>query len=814
MADTRKIVKVFLASPGDLQNERLAAKSVVEEFNKQWADTLGYHIELVGWEDTVSGTGRPQALINRDLDQCELFIGVLWKRWGTPPDTDEKYSSGFEEEYDRAAESKVKSGTPEISLFFKNVDAESLRDPGPHLNKVLEFQNRIISEKIILFEKFEDSREFESKIRRCISTYVQRLHGEDEIKAAEQTQSRPTGVEETRTELPASQSWETPLSVQGAQFLRGFVTKTERQDQVIENIEVARFRLLASIVVQQGNDESILGAHDANLLYLHRHQLSLGTSELFGLLECGLDHFASENVPIWCWLKEVDPKYQVLALLSIVRSPTARRAAAIQAMRRLGTILSPKGEPNRVDLIASWFRPDSPDEIKVAALGYLADWGVVADLEQIRKELDRGDYRTTAASTDAIIRISLRESRNRAIEVLFELQPETVDRKLVKRIFEQANSLERQVLLRALEHRSGEVRRTAAIALRERKELEPAVAERLLSDTDAEIRLEALIVLVDAGRVFSDGEARKILVKPIAPGLSLGPADRAGEACLTRFRHKKWAEMPLPEHERLARSASIFDRDSYFALVARDFAKRGKELRSLVDDQFRAEYNKEIEIAKRLGVEDDYYKQIVSLNEYMCKELTRKGLNILCTEAYADDLARIRRVLKSGFVSYSDEGVEYLRKYGEWEDIQLIISLLERPDYARGLISFGDDEKNRKAALAAYAISRDRLDELINLEMPPNMKKFLLGSMPDTKFRLLTDDTIFACLQSLNDGVRKTAALKCIRSFTRSRLVEILDRYMAEDRRYYNVSHWLDMGMSLPRATASKIAIRALNEDY
>jgi hypothetical protein len=64
MADSRKIVKVFLASPNDLQDERRAAKSVIDEFNKLWADSLGFHVELVGWEDTISGFGRPQELIN------------------------------------------------------------------------------------------------------------------------------------------------------------------------------------------------------------------------------------------------------------------------------------------------------------------------------------------------------------------------------------------------------------------------------------------------------------------------------------------------------------------------------------------------------------------------------------------------------------------------------------------------------------------------------------------------------------------------------------------------------------------------------
>ena len=90
---TRKVLTVFLASPGDLDAERKAARHAVERVNKNVAKHLGWHVDLVGWEDTLPGHGRPQALINRDVDSCDLFIGVLWQRWGQETG---KYSSGFE----------------------------------------------------------------------------------------------------------------------------------------------------------------------------------------------------------------------------------------------------------------------------------------------------------------------------------------------------------------------------------------------------------------------------------------------------------------------------------------------------------------------------------------------------------------------------------------------------------------------------------------------------------------------------------------------------------------------------------------------
>jgi hypothetical protein len=112
MPDTRRIIRVFLASPGDLQDERRAAKAVVDEFNKLWADALGHHVELVGWEDTLSQYGRPQGLINQDLARCELVIGMMWKRWGTPPSKTGPYTSGFEEEFEHLSTAVVRLVAP------------------------------------------------------------------------------------------------------------------------------------------------------------------------------------------------------------------------------------------------------------------------------------------------------------------------------------------------------------------------------------------------------------------------------------------------------------------------------------------------------------------------------------------------------------------------------------------------------------------------------------------------------------------------------------------------------------------------------
>jgi hypothetical protein len=305
MADIRKIVKVFLASPGDLQDERRIAKSIVDEFNNLWADPLGYHVELVGWEDTVSVYGRPQETINQDLRRCEYFIGMMWRRWGTPPARKGRYTSGFEEEFRLSMESRASDGRPEISLFFKNVDENQLRDPGDELKKVLAFKKEIISKKTLLFETFDGAADIGEKIRRCITRYVQKLQETEASELSNESQARPTDENVPQGHQPAPVT-QPPQSDEGIEFLRQLASRMERDSEdtnhPIDALDIARLRLLGTIRGFHGNDDQTLGVHDANILYSRRDELQLSRPELLGLVDTGAALFSTENAPFWHWL--------------------------------------------------------------------------------------------------------------------------------------------------------------------------------------------------------------------------------------------------------------------------------------------------------------------------------------------------------------------------------------------------------------------------------------------------------------------------------------------------------------------------------
>ncbi len=304
MSDTRKIIRAFLASPGDLEEERRAIRDVVDEFNESWANELGYQVELIGWEETVAGFGRPQHLINQDLDRCDLFLGMIWRRWGTPPDLDGEFTSGFEEEFTRSLTRCEKTGSPEISLFFKDIPEEFIRDPGEGLKKILDFRKKIINRKKILFQNFSTVRDLEKLTRKSITAYVNRIRMKDKPSVPDEQLAKRERSDSGKAEEGDRRCELSPLSAEGFGFLEDLVEKIRHPDSLdaLSANDVARFRLLANLISKPGNEKMNLGVHDINIIFAAITEgVELGERETRGLLCLGFQYLASENVPLWRW---------------------------------------------------------------------------------------------------------------------------------------------------------------------------------------------------------------------------------------------------------------------------------------------------------------------------------------------------------------------------------------------------------------------------------------------------------------------------------------------------------------------------------
>ena len=191
--------RIFIASPGGLEDEREDFREVLQAYNEQDAIERGVIFIPVGWEITPGGVGRPQKLINDDVRRCDYFLMLLWDRWGSPPQAGAggEYSSGSHEEYGVASECFGVGTMREIVVLFKDVDPGKLNDPGKELTNVLDFRKKLEQEKTLLFETFDDAGAFREKLRRHLARWVRDHEEGGELGAA--------GVEPPAAPAPPAQ---------------------------------------------------------------------------------------------------------------------------------------------------------------------------------------------------------------------------------------------------------------------------------------------------------------------------------------------------------------------------------------------------------------------------------------------------------------------------------------------------------------------------------------------------------------------------------------------------------------------------------
>lgn len=81
----RQHYRVFVASPGDVREERELVPAVIEQVNRTIGKQLGIHLESWMWDmDAAPNAGAPQEVVNPELDQANIVIVIFWNRLGTP----------------------------------------------------------------------------------------------------------------------------------------------------------------------------------------------------------------------------------------------------------------------------------------------------------------------------------------------------------------------------------------------------------------------------------------------------------------------------------------------------------------------------------------------------------------------------------------------------------------------------------------------------------------------------------------------------------------------------------------------------------
>ena len=265
------IFTVFVASPGDVAEERAAVARCVEELNGGIAKSRGVRLELVRWETNVRpALGRPQGVVNAQtgpMSEHALFVGIMWSRFGTSTGVAD---SGTEEEFRLAKEAFEANGRPEVMFYFsqKPLSVGGV-DTMEQALKVARFKDEV--QKLGITGSFRDADDFENVVRRDLTNWL-----------LNQTQQTPGATVQAAVEAPTSAPARTPSArvedsgmwtILGDGILRALQI-TQKKD-VIELVlpadssadddtvrNIAKMR--GPIAFAQGSDAAIVEVLDAN----------------------------------------------------------------------------------------------------------------------------------------------------------------------------------------------------------------------------------------------------------------------------------------------------------------------------------------------------------------------------------------------------------------------------------------------------------------------------------------------------------------------------------------------------------------------
>lgn len=173
MPRQEQVVSVFVASPADVADERDKLEELIYELNNAHGRERGIRLDLIRWKNhSYPGVGvDSQEVINSQLpDDIDVFIGIMWCRYGTPTN---RADSGTVEEFERAkARYDSDNDSVKIMFYFKDDPVPPSQLDTEQMTRVNDFRNHLGSEGA-LYWNFVGIQEFEKLVRLHLTRQIQ-----------------------------------------------------------------------------------------------------------------------------------------------------------------------------------------------------------------------------------------------------------------------------------------------------------------------------------------------------------------------------------------------------------------------------------------------------------------------------------------------------------------------------------------------------------------------------------------------------------------------------------------------------------------
>ena len=192
-----KRIRIFISSPGDVQQERNIAREVIAELGNLYSQYVS--LEVLMWEDfplTVDSTFQEGINYFLEHDVIDVAVFILWSRLGTPlctkfvKEDGTPYQSGTEYEFELMKRLFLETGAPRILTYVKNSRIQP--KDNATIDDLLDARRQEIAVKTFLQEHFHDEESnsnyaymqfgekasFEQKFRIHITELIKSMLGD------------------------------------------------------------------------------------------------------------------------------------------------------------------------------------------------------------------------------------------------------------------------------------------------------------------------------------------------------------------------------------------------------------------------------------------------------------------------------------------------------------------------------------------------------------------------------------------------------------------------------------------------------------
>lgn len=193
---SRKILSVFISSPSDVSEERDLAEAAIENINKIKANSLGFQLEAIKWENDIIPVfgDEPQNIIDDQIgENYDIFIGIMSTRFGTPTS---KAESGTQHEFEQALERKQRAPSSlEILFYFQEPGHSQRKIVAKELEKIEVFKETIKDQGIRT--PYLTPTDFQTKVSAHLSKLIDKFASSDGSQEPSENSSNqePTVVE-------------------------------------------------------------------------------------------------------------------------------------------------------------------------------------------------------------------------------------------------------------------------------------------------------------------------------------------------------------------------------------------------------------------------------------------------------------------------------------------------------------------------------------------------------------------------------------------------------------------------------------------